>query len=220
MWAWLINKWAWLINITIHTQQANYLKLNNALGLVLQYITDLLSPDLPPNWWSISTRNPTYGYRMKNVTGVEEIFSLAGYTKKTQGFLSFPEGDKQKPDRELLARLATEILLAREECSALSEGKITLLPDTHPSTDPPLNPTPTRYENVSLYGNSAHTRGDHTHLEHGIQSFGFQPQHNRVSGEQPKVPPDIPIPDTISTPPSGVKPPVPKPRNKLAKRNR
>lgn len=108
------------------------MKLNNALGLVLQYITGLLCPELPPNWFSISIRNKSYLYRMNNMIGVEDLLGLAGYTKRTRDFLSFPNGDEVKPDRLQLANLATEILLAREECSAAANKQITLnLHDKH-----------------------------------------------------------------------------------------
>ena len=73
---------------------------------------------------------------MKNVVGVEDIFKLAGYTKKSSHFLAFPEGNRTRPDRELLADLATEILLAREECSAAADGRIASLSASSQMGDP------------------------------------------------------------------------------------
>ena len=100
------------------------MKLNKALNLILQYVTDLLSPDLPPNWWSLSTKNPSFAFRLKNVSGAEEVFKLAGYTMRYGDFLLFPENKREAPDKPKLAELATEILLAREDCLAIAEKRI------------------------------------------------------------------------------------------------
>ena len=99
------------------------MKLNKALNLILQYVTDLLSPDLPPNWWSLSTKNPSFAFRLKTVSGAEEVFKLAGYTIRYGDFLLFPENKRDTPDKQKLAVLATEILLAREDCLAIAEKR-------------------------------------------------------------------------------------------------
>ncbi len=92
---------------------------------------------------------------MKNIIGVEDLFKTAGYTKRSRDSLSFPEGEKKKPNRQLLASLATEILMAREECLAAHEGRITLLIDDNEQQHSPIVSNPshytghTQYENVS-----------------------------------------------------------------------
>lgn len=180
------------------------MKLNNALGLVLQYISDLLSPELPPNWFSISIRNRSYAYRMNNMIGVEDLFGLAGYTKRTRDFLSFPEGDKVKPDKNRLANLATEILLAREECLAAAEGKITLNLDEQPLHVPGIS---SRYELLKPQITRPVDSGR-------CESVGFTVQpHFANEDTQPNLMYSQP-----QRPPPRTNPPIPKPRKKVSKK--
>ena len=219
------------------------MKLNNALGFILQYITDLLPPELPPNWWSISKKNHSYAYRMKNIVGVEDILTLAGYTKKTRDFLSFPEGDKKRPDRELLAQLATEILLAREECSAAADGRINLRIDEEQMEGPPLDtaavpmlpvgvnprtdvhymrPMQNQYENVASHRHTSYQPPvgaplTSRRLDESI-GFSFHNQSPPTSTAGPhtqQVPQFDPISSATPTTP-GVHP-VPKPRTRSFK---
>ena len=86
---------------------------------LLQYITNLLDPNLPPNWWSISTKNPTYILELAPIKGAEKLVDTTGYTVRLGDFKIFPEDKRTAPDRNHISLMAAELLLgllAHVEC--------------------------------------------------------------------------------------------------------
>ena len=124
--------------------QYQYPSVIIAYNLLLQYVTNLLAPVLPPNWYSISTKSTTYAFRLARVKGSEDILDIAGYTKRSGDFRTFPEDKRHQPDRENLAMLATELLLARVECEGIVEKKYpkpeARSTQPHPSIQPTYQP--------------------------------------------------------------------------------
>ena len=169
---------------------------------------------------------------MKSIVGVEDIFKNAGYTRRSKDFLSFPEGDKKKPDRELLAMLATEILLAREECLAASEGQIRLLMDNDQSPmHSPMVPDPNPYPQSTGFSHDSMLSlreysiqptvlpsqrvepGSHQQQQ---QQKQYQQQQQQYQQQQQTSP--VPSSPVSGSSPSN--PPIAKPRNRSLKKKR
>lgn len=121
--------------------QYQYPSVIIAYNLLLQYVTNLLAPVLPPNWYSISTKSTTYAFRLARVKGSEDILNIAGYTKRSGDFRTFPEDKRHQPDREHLSMLATELLLARVECEGIVEKKYPKPEARSSQPHPPIQPT-------------------------------------------------------------------------------
>ena len=109
--------------IFIFFSQFEYTTVIIACSLILQYITNLFDPDLPPKWWSISTKNPTYIFRIARVKGAEELLDIAGYTVRSGDSKMFPEDKRTAPDKRYLSMIAAELLLARVECEGIVDKR-------------------------------------------------------------------------------------------------
>ena len=88
--------------------------LITAFDLLLKYATNLLKPKLPSLWRTVPVTSSTFKARVDCMKGARDILKQIGYSVETENALKFPE-EQVEPDRDKLAEIAAEILMAKVE---------------------------------------------------------------------------------------------------------